>query len=41
MDVDERGTRWNPTLESLKILDFYEMDIEFVLRMQPDGGENY
>jgi disease resistance protein RPM1 len=28
-------------LESLKILDFYEMHREFVLRMQPDGGEDY
>jgi disease resistance protein RPM1 len=28
-------------LKSLKILDFYEMDGEFVLRMQPDGGEDY
>jgi disease resistance protein RPM1 len=28
-------------LKSLKILDFYEMDREFVLRMQPDGGEDY
>ncbi|KAE7996420.1 hypothetical protein FH972_001147 [Carpinus fangiana] len=28
-------------LESLKILDFYEMDREFVLRMQPDRGEDY
>ncbi|KAE8008664.1 hypothetical protein FH972_005156 [Carpinus fangiana] len=28
-------------LKSLKILDFYEMDREFVLRMQLDGGEDY
>ncbi|XP_059440264.1 disease resistance protein RPM1-like [Corylus avellana] len=28
-------------LKSLKILDFYEMHGEFVLRMQPDGGEDY
>ncbi|XP_059436291.1 disease resistance protein RPM1-like [Corylus avellana] len=28
-------------LKSLKILDFYEMLGEFVLRMQPDGGEDY
>ncbi|KAE7996564.1 hypothetical protein FH972_001276 [Carpinus fangiana] len=28
-------------LKSLKILDFYEMDKEFVLRMQPDEGEDY
>jgi disease resistance protein RPM1 len=28
-------------LESLKILEFYEMHGEFVLRMQPDGGEDY
>ncbi|XP_059436414.1 disease resistance protein RPM1-like [Corylus avellana] len=28
-------------LKSLKILDFYEMHEEFVLRMQPDGGEDY
>ncbi|KAB8855504.1 hypothetical protein FH972_026776 [Carpinus fangiana] len=28
-------------LESLKIIDFYEMQREFVLRMQPDGGEDY
>ncbi|XP_062160716.1 disease resistance protein RPM1-like [Alnus glutinosa] len=28
-------------LESLKILDFYEMQGEFVLRMQPNGGEDY
>ncbi|XP_059439134.1 disease resistance protein RPM1-like [Corylus avellana] len=28
-------------LKSLKILDFYEMHREFVLRMQPDGGEDY
>jgi len=28
-------------LKSLKILDFYEMQGEFVLRMQPDTGEDY
>jgi disease resistance protein RPM1 len=28
-------------LESLKILNFYEMQREFVLRMQPDTGEDY
>ncbi|KAE7996563.1 hypothetical protein FH972_001275 [Carpinus fangiana] len=28
-------------LESLKIIDFYEMQREFVLRMQPDGGDDY
>jgi disease resistance protein RPM1 len=28
-------------LESLKILDFYEMQREFVLRMLPDTGEDY
>ncbi|XP_059454970.1 disease resistance protein RPM1-like [Corylus avellana] len=28
-------------LESLKLIDFYEMQREFVLRMQPDGGEDY
>jgi disease resistance protein RPM1 len=28
-------------LESLKILDFYGMQGEFVLRMQPNGGEDY
>jgi disease resistance protein RPM1 len=28
-------------LESLKLIDFYEMHKEFVLRMQPDGGEDY
>jgi len=28
-------------LESLKILGFYEMRGEFVLRMQPEGGEDY
>jgi disease resistance protein RPM1 len=28
-------------LKSLKILDFYEMHGDFVLRMQPDGGEDY
>jgi len=28
-------------LESLKTLDFYEMQREFVLRMQPDTGEDY
>jgi len=28
-------------LENLKILDFYEMQGEFVLRMQPNGGEDY
>jgi len=28
-------------LESLKILDFYEMQREFVLRMQPDTGKDY
>jgi disease resistance protein RPM1 len=28
-------------LESLKIINFYEMQREFVLRMQPDGGEDY
>jgi disease resistance protein RPM1 len=28
-------------LKSLKILDLYEMHGEFVLRMQPDGGEDY
>jgi disease resistance protein RPM1 len=28
-------------LERLKIIDFYEMQGEFVLRMQPNGGEDY
>ncbi|XP_059436277.1 disease resistance protein RPM1-like [Corylus avellana] len=28
-------------LESLKLIDFYEMQREFVLRMQPDGGKDY
>ena len=28
-------------LESLKIINFFEMHREFVLRMQPDGGEDY
>jgi disease resistance protein RPM1 len=28
-------------LESLKMNNFYEMQREFVLRMQPDGGEDY
>jgi disease resistance protein RPM1 len=28
-------------LESLKIINFYEMQREFVLRMQPDGCEDY
>jgi disease resistance protein RPM1 len=28
-------------LESLKMINFYEMQREFVLRMQPDGGEDY
>jgi hypothetical protein len=30
-----------PHLESLKILDFYEMLGEFVLRMQPNGGKDF
>jgi disease resistance protein RPM1 len=28
-------------LKSLKILDFYEMQGDFVLRMQPDGGKDF
>jgi disease resistance protein RPM1 len=28
-------------LKSLKILDFYEMHREFVLRIQPEGSEDY
>jgi len=28
-------------LERLKLIDFYEMQGEFVLRMQPNGGEDY
>jgi len=30
-----------PHLESLKILDFYEMHGEFVLHMQPNGGKDF
>ena len=41
MPTDRGGALWITTAESLKILDFYEMHREFVLRMLPDGGQDY